>query len=358
MPSSSTIRRNAGQRLFVGFEGTSPSADFQRFCQEVRPAGVVLFARNVVDPAQVFDLNRQLSSLIGSEYPVFLAVDQEGGPVQRIKATRWPAMRAVGDADDLALTRQVVGAINRELRAMGFDLNFAPVADVDSNPNNPIIGRRSFSRDPAKVAAQVQAAVWAMRDEHIVSTAKHWPGHGDTSEDSHLALPSVNRSQAQVEAVELPPFTAAIRAGVDTVMTAHVVFPQIDPDTPATLSDKLINGWLRRDRGFNGVVFSDDLTMKAMRDHFTLSDQLSRGSRAGVDVFLVCADADLQAAAFEELVRLQTDDPAQEAYAAGAFQRVMALRQRAFINRPPPPSLDVVGSAEHQALAARFAGLA
>ena len=356
MPTRQQILRNAGQRMFVGFEFPTIPYEFRRFCMEVQPGGFILFARNVIDPEQVRELNMELAEMLPSSRPAFLCVDQEGGSVQRVRDTPWPDMRAVGAKDDLELTRRIARAMSRELRAMGFDLNFAPVTDVDSNPDNPVIGKRAFSRSPAGVAAQVNAYMDGMHAEHVISCIKHWPGHGDTDLDSHLALPSVDKSMAELKRTELAPFDAALRHGAQTVMTAHVMFPQIDPDHPATMSTTLVRDWLREDRGFEGVVFSDDLTMKAVRDNYTLQDQISKATEAEVDVFLIGKDLDLQWEAWEQLVRIQEQSSEQAARAERSFQRLHQLRKDAFFDRPPPPPLSTVGSAEFKELAASVLG--
>lgn len=353
MPTRQQILRNAGQRLFVGFEHPTIPYEFRRFCMEVQPGGFILFSRNVIDPEQVRELNMELAEMLPSGRPAFLCVDQEGGSVQRVRETGWPDMRSLGALGDPDLTREVARAMSRELRAMGFDLNFAPVADVDSNPDNPVIGKRSFSRDPAVVAEQVRAYLDGMHAEHLISCIKHWPGHGDTDLDSHLALPSVDKSAAALRDLELAPFDAALAHGAQTVMTAHVLFPQVDPEVPATMSPALVRDWLREDRGFEGVVFSDDLTMKAVRDNYTLAEQIGRSTEAEVDVFLVGSDLDLQWGVWEQLVKLQEQSPEQAARAERSFQRLHQLRKDVFVDRPPPPPLDCVGSEAFKELAAR-----
>jgi len=358
MPPRQQILHNAGQRLFVGFEYPTIPYEFRRFCMEVQPAGFVLFARNVIDPEQVRELNLELAEMLPDNIPAFLAVDQEGGSVQRVRDTPWPDMRRLGDENDPARTRAVSAAMARELRAMGFDLNFAPVADVDSNPANPVIGKRSFSRDPAKVAVHVEATLAGMRAEHIVGCLKHWPGHGDTDTDSHLALPTVDRSKDGLQATEIPPFKAGIAAGARTVMTAHVRYPQIDPRWPATMSPAIVRDWLRGELGFQGVVFSDDLTMKAVRDNFTLAEQVEQATRAEVDVMLTCSDLDLQWQVWEQLVKVQENSSELAAAAARSAERMHALRLDAFTDRPALPDLSEVGCEAHQALARSFADLA
>ena len=344
-------KRRAGQRLMIGFEGPAVSDDLRHLVREIRPAGFVLFARNVVEPAQVRELNRELRSLSDASAPALRCVDQEGGRVQRIgePATAWPAMRLVGRE------RESVGAVAtamaRELRAMEFDLDFAPVADVDSNPSNPVIGDRSFGDRAADVAVHVRTFVAALQSEGIAACAKHFPGHGDTAQDSHAELPVVEREERDLRDVELPPFAAAVEAGVASVMTAHVLYPAWDEDDPATLSDRIVPMLLRKGLGFDGVVFSDDLEMKAIAGRLAVETQVERATRATVDVLLACRDPALQHALFLALVHAQEEDAARDHLSTDAVRRVEALRERFLLGRPPAPPLSVVGSMEHRVLA-------
>lgn len=359
-------KRRAGQRLVVGFPGLSPSPEFKRFCAQVEPAGFILFARNVEEPAQVRELNRELTSLVPDRVPPLLSVDQEGGRVLRIKETAWPPLRTVGNLDHPPTTRDFARALAQELRAMGFNLDYAPVADVDSNPANPIIGDRSFGRDPAMVARHVAAFVDEAQSHGLICCAKHFPGHGDTTVDSHKDLPVVEKERPEVEQTELVPFRAAVGAGVGCVMTAHVVFPAWDEGLPATMSRALVDGVLRRQLGYGGVVISDDMEMKAVRGRFELGQQLDLACRAGLDLYCISRmfepTLDLAWEAWETLVKLQEDDARHDDLAVDSVGRLHALRER-FLRAPPPaPEVSVVGSRAHRDLAlllqARGAGIA
>lgn len=344
-------KRRAGQRLVIGFAGPSVSDDLRRLIGLVRPAGFVLFARNVEEPAQVRELNRELASLVEPAYPAFLAVDQEGGRVQRVRApaTVWPPMRDVGHS--ASMTEKVSRAMARELRALGFNLNFAPVADVDSNPDNPVIGDRSFGRDPHEVAAHVAAFSRAHQDEGVIACAKHFPGHGDTNLDSHLALPKVELDIPDLHRRELVPFRAAVEAGVGSVMTAHIVFPAYDEEVPATLSERIVRGVLREELGYDGVVFSDDLEMKAVHGRWPIAEAAARMTRATVDILLCCEDPQLQVEAYEALVRIQEDDRTLEQRTEDSVRRIHSLRERFFLRRSPQPPLSDLASPHHVALA-------
>jgi beta-N-acetylhexosaminidase len=344
-------KRQAGQRLVIGIKGPTVDDDARALIRELQPAGFVLFARNVVEPAQVLDLNRELASLVRADAPPLICVDQEGGRVQRIRATRWPSMR-VAQRSGVPI-REISAGIARELRAMGFHLNFAPVADVDSNPANPVIGDRSFATTAAGVSAALDAFIEGHHAEGLATCAKHFPGHGDTHQDSHHHLPVVEREAADLQEVELAPFGAAVRAKVASVMTAHVIYPAWDEEWPATLSTKIIPTFLRKGMGFDGVVFSDDLEMKAVHGRYEIPQLVTRANLASVDVFLACEHAELQHRIFQELVRQQESDRTFETNSQDASHRVMALRERFLRGAKPPPPLAVVGCAEHQRLAQR-----
>ena len=348
-------KRRAGQRLIVGFAGTSPSAEFRAFCKEALPAGFILFAHNVEEPAQVYELNRELQSLLPDRYPPLLSLDQEGGRVQRVRATAWPRARWVGNVDDPKRTLYLAELMADELRAMGFNLNFAPVCDVDSNPANPVIGDRAYASHPDAVIRHALTVMEAYHSRGLIACAKHFPGHGDTAKDSHHDLPVVEKERPALFETELKPFSAAVRREIGMIMTAHVVFPDLDPDYPATLSSKILKGVLRDQLGYQGVIVSDDMEMKAVRDRYPLDLQLDLACRATCDLFLVCHELDLAWKAWETLVYLQETDKTHDTLAEDSERRLHVLRERFLKNAPLAPELAVVGSPAHQAVAGRFA---
>jgi beta-N-acetylhexosaminidase len=353
--TSAERKRRAGQRLVLGIAGPSITDEERAWIRHCQPGGFVLFARNVEEAGQVFELNRELASLLPKELPPIRCVDQEGGRVQRVKApaTVWPPMRWVGNVDQEAFSVSIGRALGREVRALGFDLDFAPVADVDSNPKNPIIGDRAFAAEAAAAGRHAAAMVRGLQAEGCIACAKHFPGHGDTATDSHLELPVVEKDPPDLDQVELVPFRACLRAGVATVMTAHVVYPGWDEDRPATMSHRIVDGILRKRLKFQGVVFSDDLEMKAVRGRYPLEQQLTEASVATVDTFLMCKDLSLQVQAFEELIRLQESDKGQADIAIDAAKRWHGLRERFLKDPSPRPGLDILGNHTHLDLALR-----
>jgi len=351
-------KRRAGQRIIMGLAGTGLTDDERQLIREVRPGGFILFARNIEEPGQVRELNRELTSLLPKSVPPLLSVDQEGGRVLRIKKTRWPAMRVLGNIDRPQTTHQVACAMADELRAMGFNLDYAPCADVESNPRNPVIGDRSFSRRPDRVSEHVRAFASGLHSRGIIGCVKHFPGHGDTDVDSHKALPVVDKELGDLREMELVPYRDAVDAGIGLVMTSHVLFPALDDKFPATMSRRVLHGLLREELGFQGVVISDDLEMKAVRDRWPIHEVLDRATHATVDLFCIGRsfehDLTLTMAAWESLIRIQEADPGQHDRTTDAVQRLRDLRERFLLSPPPPADLSVVGCPAFVALAAEL----
>jgi beta-N-acetylhexosaminidase len=353
------IVRRVGQRFMVGFEGLTASADVKALLREFGVGHVVLFARNVADPEQVADLVRELQSTArdaGHDRPVLVAVDQEGGRVARLKDpwTIWPAARAVGRAGSEETARKMAEALADELKACGIRYDFAPCVDVDTNPRNPVIGDRSFGDDPDLVGRLGVAMIRGLQDNGVVACAKHFPGHGDTDVDSHLDLPSVEHSRARLEDVELRPFREAIEAGVATVMASHLLVREFDDALPATLSPKVVNGLLRKELGYAGVVVTDALEMKALANHWTPAQISVMAAKAGCDLLALCSGHDAQVEAMESLIRaLEAGEiPFKDAEAAEG--RVRALKERFLAGyRDPDPkeAREAAGRGEHRALA-------
>ena len=295
-----TLHEKIGQMLLLGWQ-TNGHAD--ALVAELAAGGVILMGRNVKTPAKTSAqiARLQLLARLHALPPLFVAVDQEGGQVQRLGPpfyARRPSQREIGaSADPLTAARQTASSIGTELKSLGFNWDFAPVLDVDSNPNNPIIGDRSYSADPETVAALGAAAVRGFQDDAtLLACGKHFPGHGDTETDSHLALPIIRRSRAALDAVELVPFRAAIAAGLAAVMTAHILFPALDPELPATLSPAILTGLLREELGFDGLIITDDLEMRGVADKWGAPEAAVLAVEAGADILLCCHEWQTQRA--------------------------------------------------------------
>jgi beta-N-acetylhexosaminidase len=321
--SSIDKERLAASVVMIGFEGTHPSEGLRQLIRS-GAAGAIFMRRNVTTPAATFDLSAELRAVAGR--PFLVSVDQEGGRVARLREgfTALPPLRRIGQTKDPATARQMGQILGRECRAVGFDLDFAPVIDVDSNPQNPVIGDRSFGPDPSECARLGAAMIVGLQQESIAACAKHFPGHGDTHQDSHLELPRVSHDLARLRAIELPPFRAAVQTGVATLMTAHVIIDALDSVLPATLSPRTLTT-LRDEIGFQGVMISDDLEMAAISDRFAISEAAWRAVAAGCDLLLVCHRADRQWEAVEGLCHWAETSAANLERLRQASERVTQL---------------------------------
>jgi beta-N-acetylhexosaminidase len=300
-------------RLFcIGFEGPQMTPELSDLLQRgVR--SVILFTRNYESPARLAELCWRIKTSV--DEPVLIGIDQEGGRVQRLRDpfTIIPSMRELGRHNDPGAVQRIGRVMARELRAVNIDMNLAPVLDVDSNPANPVIGDRSFGSDPQLVAHLGCTMVQALQSSGLAACGKHFPGHGDTTIDSHLDLPRLPHDLERLDQVELVPFRAAIDAGVAAIMCAHILFDAIDDQRPATMSRAIIHDLLRTQMRFNGVVCSDDLEMKAIADHYGVEQAVIEGANAGIDLFFICKDHELQHRAIDalELAITTRDVPSQ-----------------------------------------------
>jgi beta-N-acetylhexosaminidase len=332
---SKDLRELCGQLVVGGFSGDSLPKEMAGALAQGRRGGVIFFQRNLPSLEAARSLSESVVAAAPPGMPPFIGVDQEGGRVARLKAPflKLPPMRAIGRLDDVALVERVGRALGSELSALGFNLDFAPVLDVDSNPQNPVIGDRAFSADPVAVARLAPALARGLEASGVLACGKHFPGHGDTHLDSHLDLPTVAHDEARLRAIELVPFAEACRARISTLMTAHVVYDAFDPGVPATLSRKICTDLLRAELGFSGVLFSDDLEMRALFDRMSVEESAIGAIVAGCDALLICSDVALQERALEALIREAEKD-------AGFGERVREAAERGLVARrraPPRP---------------------
>jgi beta-N-acetylhexosaminidase len=359
------IRRHIGQLAIAGFAGHSIPADLRLLARDFDLGGIILFARNVESPEQVADLARAAQSLAG-DLPLWVSVDQEGGRVARLRSpfTVWPPMVTLGRSGDEQLAARFARSLAAELRAVGITLDYTPVLDINSNPKNPVIGDRALGDRPEDVARLAAVLIEALQAEGIAACGKHFPGHGDTTADSHAELPLVEHPPDRLEAVELVPFRAAIRARVAAIMTAHILVPAIDEHRPATLSPAIVGGLLREKLGYDGVVFTDDLEMTAISATWTLSQAAVGAIGAGCDGTLMCGGSqEPQVAALEALIHAVEDGTLPAARVEDALTRQRRAKERFLAPRVPRPLEGralraVLGRDEHQAVAAEMARFA
>lgn len=348
------LPRAAARLLTVGFAGKVLDPELASLLDR-GIGGVVLFSRNVGTPAELAELTFAIKRRAGR--PLLTAIDQEGGSVARLRNgfTRLPPFRALGERGDAELGRELGRVVGAELGAVGIDWDFAPVLDVDTNPDNPVIGARSLGAEPGRVAELGIAFAQGLLEKGVAACAKHFPGHGDTEQDSHLHLPRLPHTRERLEQVELSPFRAAVAARVPSIMAAHIVFEALDAERPASMSSAVL-ALLRKDLGYDGIIVTDDLEMKAIADHFPIEEVVEQGLLAGVDLFLVCHTASLAHRAIDAIVRSVQSGRVSEESLQAALGRVSRFSER-FASPPrETPDLSNLDGEPHRAVVARLAG--
>lgn len=355
-----TLRDQIGQLFMVGFDGLRPTAAITELIERERIGGIILFSRNIRDAEQVRELTAELQSIAraaGHATPLLIATDQENGVVRRLGAgaTPFPGNMAQGAIGSAQRVSEIAYATGRELLTFGINMNLAPVVDVNNNPANPVIGVRSFGEDPQFVAHLGAAAVRGYHDAGVIACLKHFPGHGDTSQDSHLTLPSIPHSMERLEAVELIPFERGIAAGAASVMVSHVVFPALTGDAtlPATVSSAVVRGVLRERLGFTGVIVTDCLEMNAISEGIGTEEAAWLASRAGVDLVAISHRADRQFGAIERVREAVASGALERDVIAAAAERVQCLKSRFHLSWEHPIVAPMPDREQHRALSER-----
>ena len=350
-----TLEQAIGQKLMVSFIGQTVTPEVAARLRRQHVGGFTIFRhRNVSNPAQVRELTAGLQQVAAEsgQPPLILGADQEGGTLLAIAGTTlFPGNLALGAAGSADLARRTGRALGLELAAMGINVNYAPVCDVSMNALNPVVGPRSFGEDPALVAELSAALVEGLQSAGVAATPKHFPGHGDTAFDTHYGTPVLAYEPHRFQDVQLRPFRAAVDAGAKMVMTAHVAVPALNGglELPSTLSPAIIRQLLRRDLGFEGVVISDAMDMKAIEQGAGLVIDAITAAGAGVDLLLLQGDSDQTDAVYAGLLQATRRGLLSAADQLASAERVLALKR--WLAAQPQPALDVVACAEHQALA-------
>ena len=325
--------------MVCGFSGADAPADLHKWLADDSVAGLILFKRNIDEVQQAATLISSCTETQDPALPVLVCVDQEGGRVARFgdPILTLPPMRRLGEAADTELTCAAGTVLARQLRALGVNLDFAPVLDVDTNPQNPVIGDRAFGSSPQVVIEHALAFADGLRIGGVLSCGKHFPGHGDTDVDSHRALPTVRHDRKRLEQVELAPFRAAV-GRLPAIMTAHVIFEALD-SVPTTLSRRTIVELLREDVGYQGAVFTDDLEMKAVSALYSIEESGLLAIEAGCDILMVCSDIEAAARLRESLAREADRSQPFRKRLEDARMRADTLRRR-IVALPPPIPLE------------------
>ena len=335
-----TLREKVGQLFWVRPETLDFSLDPEKkmLTQTMRQnleqypvGGIAVFKKNIQDENQLSSLIADFQS--ASKIPMIVAVDEEGGAVARLanheafSLPKYTSARDIGETGDPEQARQMGRTIGGYLRSYGFNLDFAPVADVDSNPANPVIGRRAYSTDAQQTAQMVAAAVEGFHEAGMLCTVKHFPGHGDTGQDSHYGTATTNQTWEEMQAAALLPFEAGIAAGADVVMAAHITTPNATKDgLPASLSYTMLTERLRGELGFTGVICTDALEMKAISSHYAPADAAVAALNAGADILLMPADL---CAAFEGVVQAVETGAVAEERLNESVRRILTLKEKA-----------------------------
>jgi len=323
-----TLDQMAGQRLMVGFDGTGFNEDLKFLIEDLKVGGIILFARNIESPAQVAELCRSVQTCADrcGQPRLFIAIDQEGGLVARLKRpfTEFPGNPAMTGTDDADHFAAVTAA---ELKRVGINMNMAPVLDVAPRGFGSVMEGRAFGHDPTWVARMGCRVILGLQAGGVMAVAKHFPGIGRTVLDSHLALPVVDLDPADLEAVDLPPFSAAVEASVSGVMLSHILYRKIDPEWPASLSVRIAKDLLRSRMGFKGLVLTDDLDMGAVSRHFGISEIIQRIVLADIDIALICHKGPNIVQAFEDLVKVVGAGIQSDRAPGFSFRRILMKKK-------------------------------
>ncbi len=343
-----------GQLFMMGFDGTTVSADLAAFIKEYRPGGVILFARNLESPEQIVDLTNALQRC-SPQSPLLISIDQEGGRVSRLPKgfTIFPPCEVLGQCHSSELAYAAAATTAKELAAVGINMNMSPVLDVNSNPSNPVIGDRAFGMTPDIVSEMGLATAGGLQDNRVVACGKHFPGHGDTTSDSHKELPVVTAARHRLERIEFLPFRRAIASGVATLMTAHVQYEALDDQRPATLSPTIVSKLLRQEFYYDGVVLTDDLEMHAIIDHYGIGDAAVLAIQAGCDMPLICKDRNRVITAMQAVTKAVVGSDISSQRLAQSLARIRRLKDRYLLPYRPVTISDAklaVGCRSHQAL--------
>ncbi|SDY11559.1 beta-N-acetylhexosaminidase [Salimicrobium album] len=341
--SNMSLDEKIGQMIFGGVSGTEMNEETQEVIEKYHVGGLILFGNNITSAPQTVDfLNEMKQVNENNPYPLLLGVDEEGGRVSRMppEVTKLPPGGEIGELDDPDLAFKTGEILGAQMNELGFNLDFAPVLDVNSNPDNPVIGDRSFSSDPETVSELGIQVMKGIEEQEVIPVIKHFPGHGDTSVDSHLNLPKVTKSYEELKQMELVPFKQAIKAGADVTMTSHILLPAFDEQYPASMSEAVITDVLRDDLGFEGVVITDDLTMGAITNEYSVEDAAVETVKAGGDLLLMAHDSNLISTVFNELKTAVENGELSEARINESVARIADLKEKYQITGEQTPSPD------------------
>jgi len=328
-------KKEIGQLFVVGFPEKEINPELKELIHDYHIGGVILFAHNIGRPEEVLHLTKSLqreAKEAGYKYPLLIGIDEENGTVKRLKegAVEYPGAMALAATQDADYAYQIAKATADDLKQLGINWNYAPVLDVNNNPENPVIGVRSFGEIPGVVSEYGIAFMKGLQDNGVAPAIKHFPGHGDTHVDSHLALPKIEHDVERLREIELVPFKAAIAEGADSIMTAHIVFPALEPEAgrPATLSKNILTGLLREELGFEGVVVTDALEMEAIADTIGIPTGALEALKAGADQLLVAHYPEEQMASINKIIKAVKNEEISEKRIRESLKRIERFKEK------------------------------
>lgn len=343
--SQMSLDEKIGQLVIVGLEGTQMDAEAQKLIETYKVGGFILFKRNIETAEQTVEMLNELkqTNSRSNTVPLFLSVDEEGGRVSRMpeQFAKIPPNLTIGKTDDPEIARLIGQVIAKEIGALGFNMDFAPVLDIFSNPQNTVIGDRSFGNNPQQVSRFGTMMMQGLSSEQIVPVIKHFPGHGDTLVDSHVGLPIVHKTKDELKKFELIPFMEAIKQGAEVVMVAHIQLPELDASRPASLSKPIITGLLREELQFDGLIITDDLTMGAITENYDAGQASVQAFLAGSDLLLVCHEYDSEIAAIQALKQAAADGTLSPSRIDESVYRILKIKQKYQMSDNETPDIKI-----------------
>lgn len=338
-----SLDEKIGQLIIAGLDGTNVTEQTKALVESYHVGGFIFFQPNFETPEQALQLVNDVKQLnVENRIPLFLAVDQEGGRVTRLPGiAQMKTNGEIGAAYDTVFSYRTGQLLASQLHAFGLQVNFAPSLDMNSNPQNPVIGDRAFGGDAKMVSEHGVQMMQGMQEENIITSIKHFPGHGDTQEDSHVALPIIEKTEAELMAMELVPFQAAMDAGADMVMIAHILLPKLETEHPATMSKEVVTDLLREKMHYDGVVITDDMTMGAIANHYGLADASVQAIKAGVDIVLMAHGNENVAETFDALKAAVQSEEITEERIDESVVRILRLKQQYELEDIPIENIDV-----------------
>lgn len=335
-----------GQLIISGFYGYKVDKSLENLIKNNNLGGVILFERNIKDSKQLLELTNSLKEINKTNIsPLFISTDEEGSIVTRMpkEIKSLPSNYDIGKINNENFSYNIGKILGKELGSFGFNMDYAPVLDINSNPNNPVIGNRSFGNNKEIVSRLGVKTMKGIQSSNVISVIKHFPGHGDTSVDSHLALPIINHDLNRLNNLELVPFKYAIKNGADAIMVSHILLNKLDKNNPATLSKNIITNLLREKLNFNGVVITDDMTMGAIVNNYNIGDAAVKAINAGSDIILVCHKYENVNIVINAIKNAVKNDIISEKRIDESLYRILSLKRKYKLNNNKIDSVDIKG---------------